>query len=249
MPSSVVLQYKREGQLSSGRIVRRIIDTDKPIQLAVTEETIAYFEQIEYGPMINTLCVALRTFPEANAVIERTDRPGLVPYVFDESMVKLMREDPVTAIRSLQVPEQTVNMKAAKPQGEATFIQPTYIKAGYDTFAESFGYEVYLSARGGTDAECPCCGRWSRVGQGRLENKERGLLVCTFMRCQVVVPVVLHTPTWVSVQLMDLLQQKTPRFYLPRAWNEGRAWVDFEVLKDKYKQFLTEVASCSDKAL
>lgn len=249
MSNVIVLQYKRVGQLSSGRIVRRIIDTEKPIQLAVTEETVAHFEEIEYVPMMSAMCAALRTFPGSSAVLERTDRPGLVPYVFEESMVKLMREDPVTAIRSFQVPEQTVNLKAARAQSEATFVQPTHLLAGYDTFAEAFGYELYLIARGGTDAECPCCGRWSRLGKGRLENQERGLLVCTFMRCQAVLPVTLRTPSWASVKTADLLQVKTPRFYLPRAWNEGRAWVDFEVLKDKYKQFLTEVSACSDKTL
>jgi hypothetical protein len=241
MPSSVVLQYKRVGMLSTGRVVRRLIDPGKPIELAVTEETVAHFEEIAFAQMMGAFCAALRTFPDANAIIERTDKPGILPYVFEEQMAKLLREDPTAAIRSLEFPEQTVNLSAAKPQGKAVFMQPSYLKAGYDTFSESFGFEVYVIARASSEVECPCCGRWGILVKGNL--------VCGFMRCQAVMPVELRSPTWAAVKVSDLLLQPVPRFYLPRGWNEGRAWLDYASLKEKYDQFLKdlkEVPSCSE---
>ena len=173
----------------------------------------------------------VRNHPAACAAIMRTDRPGLLPYVLDAETTRLLREDPVVVIQSMNYPAQPVGKP---PPEDTTPLEVSPIRTGHDTLAEAFGEKVYLRVRGGA-VECPGCGYWG-VLQGtsfRCEKKcrlsgEDYLFLFEVSKC------------WASVDVEALLASGLAKFYLPRSWNEGRSWVRREELCEKYAAYKAE---------
>ncbi len=228
----VVLEYKREGQQSTGQVL-------------VDEEVLHTFTRVEFEPMLYAFASALRDHPEAIGVIQRTDRPGLIPYVLDTNTVDLFRSDPVAAIRSMSTPYGSPLTTVKRTKEERTPIA-SGLRIGHNTLADSFGEELY--ARFDKDrnrVECPCCGIWGLVETADTNGSHT--VRCHNPSCVVfqrTLQLKRHNGRWASFLTFDLLTTHSDRFYFPRAWNDGQIWISWENLNTKYQQFLKEKKSC-----
>lgn len=227
----VVLEYKREGShLSTGRIV---------VRREEEEGLFLQFEGWEFKDMLRSYCEALQKYPDARAVWQRNDRPGLVPYVLDQAVTELLRKDPVAGIESLSPPAISPSSTIRRVRAERAPV-PVSIRAGFDTLADSFGDEVYVKHRNGR-IECPGCGIWLELVSEMLEPGS--FFNCRNPRCA------FHTGTlygvklterWAAIAVSDLIYSKSKRFYLPRAWNDGRPWISMDDLSRKYLEYKKE---------
>lgn len=235
MDDAVVLEYKRaSGELSTGRVYLRV---------GPNEVDELKFEELEFKKMLALFAEKLREFRGTEAVWQRTDRPGLVPYTLDAAVTTLFREDPVAAIASMCPPSRSpsstvsyVREERAVREGQRISVS---VRAGYDALADSFGDQVASRSRRRSDGlasvECPCCGIWSLVQNGASN--------CINTRCRAFdKALAIHSPNakWSFYQTADLLETGAPRFYLPRAWNNGCSWVSWETLSQKYNEFQKE---------
>jgi hypothetical protein len=225
--SEVVLEYKRvNGDKSSGRIC---------VQNNGSEEVLLSFESEEFSPMLYGFAKALQEHPDAQGVIQRTDRPGLVPYNLDAQTMDLFRTDPVAAVTSMSTPYGSPSKAVQRSKKERTQEPPASLRVGFDTLADAFGDELYsrldsLASR----VECPCCGIWNAF----IEE-----FVCKNPKCQQrLKPQV--SGRWAAFSTAALLATSSPRFYFPRAWNGYKPWVSREDLIAKYEQFQQEKKSC-----
>lgn len=222
----VTLQYKRvDGDQSSGCLT---LTTDNHLS------TIDSFEAIEFAPMLYKFAQALQDYPDAQGIIQRTDRPGLVPYNLDGQTADLFRTDPVAAVASMMVNYGSPSNAIARVKKQ-TAPAPSTLRVGFDTLADSFGDELYArldveKAR----VECPCCGIW---------NPFVGEFVCRNPKCAKQLELEV-TGKWAAFSTSTLLSTQSPRFYFPRAWNGYQPWVTWEALNEKYNQFQKEKTSC-----
>lgn len=231
--ADIVLQYKRVDELSSGQIIRR--DQSKPVRVLFE------FEKLDFAHMMSRFSSELQEYFEDRAVVERTDRAGLQPMVMEPEVVRLLREDPVAAIKSMTFGPVIVDARKSKLQDVPStfFSPPSVIRAGYDALAETFGDELYIRYKD-LVAECPCCGRWGVV--------KDGVLTCSFPRCKATFPISVRSKNWAAIQTSTLLESGSSNFWFPREWNKGRSWISYEELETKYKSFreaMKEVQSCS----
>lgn len=246
MTEKIVLEYKRVNvDKSTGRIVRL---TD------VGEDVLKTFESVEFKPMLRDFAEALQQCEDAVAVWKRTDRPGLVPYDLDPQITKLFRTDPVAAIESLCPPARNPSTTIKRIQEERKPV-PVSIRAGYDVLADAFGEDVYSRIRTRTEGiqyvECPCCGLWTPVGLGLAtssfydpaEHSKVGWSLCANPKCrasEAVLTLKTANDKWVAYAVTDLLATQATRFYMPRAWNDGRPWVTWKDLNEKYEEYVRE---------
>jgi hypothetical protein len=242
MSDAVVLEYKRvSGDLSTGRVYllcgQVIADEVK-------------FEDLEFRKMLQLFASHLRDFKGVDAVWQRVDRPGLVPYLLDAEVTRLFREDPVAAIASMCPPPQSPSTAAAlvrttrdAEEGKQVSVA---VRAGYDVLASAFGDELAVRSRARQNGliyvECPCCGIWTPI---RLTGNDPtiGVSQCMNTRCRVFdKPLALRSPNgkWALYRTTDLLGTASSRFYLPRTWNDGRSWVTWANLNEKYNEFEKE---------
>jgi len=233
----IVLQYRREpDDLTSGRIV--LLPGERANDPDATAHGLEVFERLEYKKVLTLLARAVTAYPEARVVFLRTDRPGLLPYVLDAETTKLLRMDPVAAIHAMtyEVPA----FKSVRPPRATTPIEPAPLHVGYDTLADGFGENVYVRLRADS-IECPGCGFWGKF-VGREEQNDK-LFQCE-KRCWssgIYLHLRLVTSThWAAIHTEELLASPLERFYLPHAWNEGRAWISREELLDKYLTYKKE---------
>jgi hypothetical protein len=115
---------------------------------------------------------------------------------------------------------------------------------GHETLADSFGEYLYCRGRPEREeVECPICGRWAKVSgiPWRVDGKPIGMregLCCS--SCSTSIAMAFsHDRRWGVVQTKDLLDLSPPptRFFFPRAWNEGKNWIEYDALKTKYNNF------------
>lgn len=232
----VILEYKREGQQSTGCIRLR----------ASSHENVLFeFEQLDFEPMLYKFAEALQENPEAAGVLQRIDRPGLVPYVLDERIVSLFRIDPVAAVKSMSVPYGSPSNTVKRVQEEKSPVT-SGLRAGHTTLADAFGEELYSRYDKDRDrVECPCCGIWGSI---TVKDADGGF----FLSCKNPACVSFDKPLamqrrngrWASFPTFALLATHSERFYFPRAWNDGRVWISWEGLNNKYEQFQKEKKAC-----
>jgi hypothetical protein len=226
---SIVLQYRRMGDLSVGRIIV-IPETGEEGEAA---HCLDAFEGISYTKMLTHLAREMRNFPEANAIIMRVDRPGLLPYTLDAGTLHLLRTDPVAAIQSMTFESPPMGVVKVKEDRRPLEVSP--IRVANDTLSDALGEEVFIKHRASA-VECPGCGLWGVVHTVGLQ---------TFFRCnkrcggEFSLRIKLSR-LWGAVQTEDLLKLPFNRFYLPRPWNDGRNWVTWDELYEKYTAYKAE---------
>jgi hypothetical protein len=192
-----------------------------------------------FAQMMTLVHLRLVKLPEARLLMQRTERPGLMPVEVEPDKVELLRTDPVAYIKMHTVEPMTVDLRGprqgqhALARGEhADIPKSSGIRAGHDTIAEAFGAVVYARMRN-NNVESPNDGRWVtlQVLEGWLNAS----------------PTEVITPElgWVGIRVADLLKTQNSRFYLPREWNPHRSWITKEQLIELLEQFEEEkVALC-----
>lgn len=213
----VVLEYRRDGAgVTSGRVFYREGEQ---------ESLVTPFEKRTFPQMMVLFAEAVTLLPEAGAIMQRNDRPGLQPFRLDKETVQLLRVDPVMVIRSMSFPDNTT--VELKKKTSALPVSPIIV--GYDAIASTFGDEVYARRRADR-LECPCCGVWAALS----ETESR----CRSRACAVVVPVTMRGDRWASVAVPTLLATDRDRFFLPRGWNKTQPWVTRDDLEFLYQNWL-----------
>jgi len=185
--------------------------------------------------VIGQLSDLLRAHPGASKVIvQRTDRPGIMPMGFGPLMLELLRKDPLAAYRALDVNAQQFTSSTTR----ALKVQ-------------AFAPTVYLQMRRG-QVQCPITGTWRSLafgdahgwkirGEGNAHDKWVRLLSIVDDAPEGTEGVQrVAFSTWAIVDVAMLLNMGAPRYFLPRAWNPNRdGWIDrkdLEALLKAYKE-------------
>jgi hypothetical protein len=216
------------------------------------EGTQQEFVAVEFREMMQMLARVLEPgSDETEVILQRTDRPGLLPYKLDAALVQLLRTNPEAAIESMEFSSQSPSLTAQRA-AEATE-PPRPIPAGHDALADSFGDVVYFRVRG-HELECPGCGFWGMyTSPGLLDSVDReGAVFRTVFVCPKKCKerfAVTCLRQWGYVRVDHLLEGTLPAFYFPRAWNEGRPWVSRGMLEQKYSAYKAEKENvvCSER--
>lgn len=206
------------------------------------------FEAATFSWMMRRFSERLNVYPEARASMQRTDRAGLPAHVLDDQMTALLRQDPEAAVKAMTV---VVHVPPAAAQPVSPL--PPVLVVGSNALADSFGERVCCRRRPrpSDQIECPCCGLWvnttltqrsvprpSPTGVGEINAHVPYLAFhCPRGTNLSATPI---DERWVSVSVEDLLKLTAPKFFLPRAWNEGRNWITHEALDMKYKSYKQE---------
>lgn len=247
MSTEVILEYKRVDMLSSGRIYVHAIFRDEEGNVVGGGGGVTpfEFERLDFEAMLFKFAEYLQQFPNAVGVIQRTDRPNLVPYTLDERTTELFRLDPVAAVKSMSAPMGSPSNVIKRVREEKTPIT-SGLRVGHSTLADAFGEELY--SRYDVDrmrVECPCCGIWAALHTRDEDGKQ--FISCKNPSCAPHgKPLFLQRRNgrWAAFSTFDLLATHSDRFYFPRAWNDGKVWITWEGLNNKYEQFQKEKKSC-----
>jgi hypothetical protein len=229
---SVVLQYKRVDQLSSGCIVLLPVNGFSNPPTACLDS----FEKIPFTKMLTYFARELRSHPKARASILRVDRPGLLPYHLDEETTNLFRTDPVSAIRSMTY--ESVSASGTRVKKDTTPLEAAPIRSCYDTLADAFGDVVYARNRNSV-IECPGCGYWGVAHTILNQTLFQCTKSCAVSGKDINLRLTL-SKLWAGIEVKDLLATPLEKFYLPRPWNDGRSWITRAELAEKYTAYKTE---------
>jgi hypothetical protein len=217
------------------------------------------FVGLQFRQMMVRVSRVLREHTSAAVVIRRTDRKGLRPIQLGEETRVLLRDDPVQAIRLMDVqPGQPVRSSEPASFGGGM------LRAAYDSLAAAFGERVYLRMRNG-NVEDPITGRWRQLAYGpkigwrvRGENNKSGSWLPIRLEGADLPDIsddatpeelkgmmeglagALASCRWASVSVDDLLERSTKRFFLPRTWNAGRTWIGRDALRERYEKYKKE---------
>ena len=216
MSEQILLQWKRHPASVEWTIARL------PEQRQLEGAGESSFEE-----MMRRLAFHATCFPAAALQMQRIDRPGLPVHTLDEETSQLLRQDPEQVIRTMQV---AVHVPADLPRSPAAPV----LAVGRDVLAAAFGDQLHCRVRKEKEVECPGCGRWQPVATD---------FRCALCALAVSMTFSLNPETshcWGIVRTQDLLASSHPRFFFPRAWNEGRYWITREALTQKYEQFTEE---------
>lgn len=218
MNPDLILRYRRdEGHTCTGEIKLRWSDGSKPVRL------LKDFVKADFNKMMGSVSLALNENEINKLIVERSDREGLKPFIFDNPMTELLRSDPVAALRMMNVGPIHIDLRQKKT------IEPNPVfMAGHDTLAEAIGDFLYSRVRG-QEVECPGCGMWSPVSSPIFECKKK---------CLITLPV-HFVEKWARFHTATLIALDLPRYYFPRLWNPSSGWVskeDLVVLFEHWKE-------------
>lgn len=218
---SILLMYRRtETDLCSGALCLRDDEAMARVE----------FDDVDFIRMMARTAGLLQESGAVEIWVERTDRPGLRPYLLDAAITELLRTDPVQAIRSLN--PQPVAQPVGTPTRSRTVISQKMapvLRAGHDTLADGIGDEVYSARNATNEIECPVCGRWTPTVDAAQER-----FWCP--GCDVLLSVRM-AGHWAVFQIEELLALNKTRYYLPRAWNKTRSWISFQDLTEQYNHW------------
>jgi len=232
MAHEVRVKCRRDGEKFTGATYLFDFDAEEMKELGT-------FSDLNFEQLLRSLSSRLREYPDATAALMREEAGRFGYMKYEETMVKLLREDLDRAI-SILCPPRRVVMIGDKVETSAT--SRVHVRAGYDTLADAFGDVIYCKMRRGGGVECPCCGRWGLVSCDKNQNG--------YFRCKVGCdcPILgkaypMEHGGWWGIDIRVLLHETTSkRFYLPRLWNVSGPWVSHEALKKKYETYLKEKA-------
>jgi hypothetical protein len=255
---TILLQHKRNPELvNDEHLYSGTLEAQDATGYSVESEG---FIQMPFHKMMVMVSRQLRKYPEAMVVMHRTDREGLHPIQLGEETRVLLRDDPVKAIRRMNVqPGQPV-------RGDEDAVGQPTLRAAYDTLAAAFGERVYLRMRQGS-IEDPITGTWKSLAYGpkigwRIRgdnNKSRTWLPIRLEGVELPdisedatpdelrgvgdkLAEALASCRWASVDINDLLNHQAERFFLPRAWNQGK-WIGWNALNERYERYMKEKMS------
>lgn len=191
--------------------------------------------------IIQKLSDVLREYPEVNDVVmQRTDREGILPMGFGPVMVDLLRKDPLSAYRSLDLNTRDFSYVSSDQEPQLVW------------FDRVFTDKVYLRMRGG-NVECPLTGAWRSLAYGEKKGwkiRGEGNSSSKWVPLERLIDVApegtegiqrLSFCVWAQVDLQKLLDMKAPEYYLPRRWNtRSSGWIDREQLEQKLQRLLSE---------
>lgn len=199
------------------------------------------FENLAYIDMMKKFAKHLTENPEAGAVIQRTDRPGLVALRMPDDEVALFRSDPAAAIRQRIIPPQVVHIGVdrAKAVEPALAVVPP-LDAGYGALPEYFGDVVFARVRsrdGEHRVECVCCGTWCSTSKIDATRHSYQCIECTTR-----LPIADYKAEvgWAGFTVKDLLQLSATQFFLPRRWNVHGNWITRAELAEMYNNYVKE---------
>ena len=225
----VILEHKRIGHEYDGRFV---LDDNKD----EVNTVLLTFSRKDYKSIICELSIFLKKYPQALAVITRTDRPGLLPISLDHEATDLIRNDPVAAIRSMHVEPLRINVRPK-------VVESPLLRVGYDSMSDSFGDYVYIRRRS-TRVESPFTGRWEEVHWSYI-----GLPILPGFGLMFEIEEV--NDRWMRIKTPNLLilpadmPEESANYFIPRAWNVSGPWINHEDLNKKYDEFQQERDECS----
>lgn len=212
------------------------------------------FVALPFHQMMTMVARRLREFPDADVVLQRTDRRGLSPLKLGEDVRVMLRDDPAGAVRAMSV-----------STGQHVEVQvPPTLRSSHDTLADAFGERLYLQMRRGYVAD-PLTGSYQQLSYGeksgwrirgpgnsyeqwlpiRLEGVEVGVDPKAMSddpgALMQELGKMLAELRWVSCSTEDLLSMPGSRFFLPRRWNaEGMQWISRQALRERLDQFRKE---------
>lgn len=234
--SDIVLRYKRDFMDTSTGEIYILSDTNET-------ETLFSFEQIDFPHMMSKFAYYLQENLESGALIERTDRVGLIPFRLEPATIHLLRTDPVTIIRSMSYPHKIVDMR--KPKKNVVLAEQ-HIRTGQDTLAEAFGDYIYSAAKEDGTVECPCCGRW----KVRTEPSSNDLVKAICSNCdfqEIGKFITTKDNYWLRFGTKSMLffgdRYRKTRFFFPRSWNPYCGWISREELVDMYNKYRAEMTN------
>jgi hypothetical protein len=235
----ILLQYRRNGDHSEGRIV--LIPSPEAEDQDLTARCVVEFEAEDFKQVLKRLAKTVAHYPGSKIILLRTDRPGLLPYVLDEGTTSLFRTDPVAAIHSMIFEMQEARLEKKPESGEPLEAPP--VRAGYETLSDALGELVYLRMRRNS-IECPGCGLWGDVS----DNVSFTCAKRCWSKGLTVHMLIEPGRRWAGVAVEALLASPLSRFYLPRPWNDGRSWITREELQEKYTAYKVEKEqACSNR--
>lgn len=237
MTDTIILRYNRQPHLTGNiHLYDGRLDTVVGGELTQGQEFTASYDQL-----MTRVSRALRENPNYAVVLERRDQEGLFPMPLTEEARVLLRDDPVSYIRSTDF-----NKAFAGPR---TY---TKIRVAYDTLADAFGERVYLKC---TSAQVhdPVTGKSSQFAygdkcgwrvRGETNNWTKWLPV-EFVRVDDAQKVVdnlgwLVDVEWVTASVEDILLLEAPRYHLPYQWNENGPWISHDELRARLNRFREE---------
>lgn len=216
--ADVVLEYRREGTASTGRIFW--------VEGNLPEVSLQLFEKVPFSVMMTHLARAVQKDASCGVLLVRSDCTNLRPTRLDKETIDLLRSDPVAAIRSMTIPARRIDIKR-----DPIAMESSPIRVGYDALADSFGDRIYCRLANDR-VECPACGRWADI--------EASVLVCKEPKCGLSILMKPQSPRWITVETIDLLGSRFSRFYLPRAWNPNSIWISKQELQDLFDHWTQE---------
>lgn len=225
------LVYKPEDGLFTGRVLYNdSVSSERGAVVFVA------FEKISFPLMLARLAEHAASFLEKDekigVTIRREDLPAQPAYRLSEEMVNELYTDPVAFIRAMNPSPTKVFLRRVDPATTSP------LRVGYDAIAATLGDEVYCRRRA-DQVECPCCGRWAKVGR-MVTHPESKVLLCKSAACGAKLSITLRSDRWASVLITSLLaDQERDKFFLPREWNKPGPWVTRKDLENKYKGWLS----------
>ena len=210
------------------------------------------FKDYKFHNMITDVSRYLReSEPGAAVTLLRNERAGARPLLLDEELRRLIRDDPVRAIRAMTVEVGSAVASSGRPEPSV-----------YNAVAELFGERVYIRMKNGT-FEDPNTGTWrtiayapkrfAAVSGGWFIRGERdsvaswlpvrlpeleGLAVEVSEGMEAV-GLELAKCQWATASVEDILKQNSNRYFLPRRWNSSGQWItrtELRTLLDTYLQ-------------
>lgn len=257
---TIILHHKRNPELiNDEHLFSGSIDLQDADGVAAMEGF--DFVSLPFRKMMVHTSRYLRDHPNAAVVLRRFDRKGLQPIQLGEEMRVMLRDDPVMAIRHMDVKlGSDVKSSPAAP----------VLRSDYDTLADAFGERVFVRLKNGA-AEDPVTGKWRQLACGpkcgwRIRGEQDSYQSWLPIRLEGAdIPEVSKDATeeevvammndlagalakcqWCSMLVTDLLEQSGNKFFLPRRWNAGGQWVGRQVLQARLDKYLREreEASC-----
>lgn len=223
-PELVLRYHHDDGHTCTGELKLRWSDGSQPVRI------LEDIYKMDFNKMMAKVSGALNEHSIEKLVVERSDRDNLKPFVFDNPMTELLRNDPVAALRMMNPPPIHIDLRKQKMPPPT----PVFTTTGYDTLAESFGDEVYAKMRSGS-VECPGCGMWSPQihSDSRFHCSKKCLLVIDTN----------YVEGWALFKYEELLTLNLARYYFPRGWNKSGGWISQDDLRALFEQWKKEKTS------
>lgn len=169
----------------------------------------------------------------------RREAPNVKPMRLPDSLIDLVKTDPVTAIRALTPSPVTVVVKDEDEQDtEPDELSFSSIQVGHDTIADSFGDYIYARCRN-HKVECVACGRWVPV--------QETTFVVNCNECSISLSGEIVGTDWWRTKAHDALNLDKSKFYISRPWNTLGPWISKIELQELIDSFEKEKRECLEQ--